>query len=153
MKYLESYKCNQRKKINLNSKLVDFKNKFPTGKFMIFICRDYDWGNREGGDVLYLGKIGNIEHAKEKRNTEMVVVGTYLKVLLLDLIMEIDLPYEQFSTKEFSLDSENNFKQILFTSNSREESQKEFDELKEQEPYSKWKENMAIRKNMRKFNI
>lgn len=156
MKYLESYKGNQKKKINLNSKFVDLKNKFPTGKYMIFTCEDYDWKNKDCGDVLYLGKIGNIEHVKEERNMN-IITNIYLSVLIIDLMMEIDLPYEQFSTKEFNLDSEilflKNFKQILFTSNSLEESQKEFDELKKQEPYCNWEENLRIRKNMKKYNI
>lgn len=151
MKYLESYKSNLRTKPKLN---VDLKNKFISGQYMIFTCEDIDWKFksktfRESGDILYLGKIGNIEHIKDEKPDGEIYTNTYLSVLLLDFIMEIDLPIIQFSTKEFNLNNNKNFKQILYTSNSREDAQKKFDELKEQEPYSNW----SIKKDARKYNI
>lgn len=149
MKYLESYKSNKKTKINLNSRIVDFKNKFPTGTYMVFTCEDVDWKIRERGDVLYLGKIGNIVHVKQDTHDGDQIDSTYLQVLLFDFIMEIDIPLILFSTKEFNLDNNKNFKQILFTSNSLRDAQNKFDELKKQEPYSDW----IIKQNIRKYNI
>jgi len=147
MKYLESYKSNLRTKSKVN---VDLKNKFISGQYMIFTCEDIDSKTyTEKGDILYLGKIGNIEHSKEERSDGEIYNSTYLGVLLLDFIMEVDLPIIQFSEKKFNLNNKNNFKQILFKSNSFLESQKKFDELKEQVPYSNW----IIKQDTRKYNI
>lgn len=149
MKYLESYKSNKLNKINLNSEIVDIINKFIPGQYMIFTYNECNFKNLESGDVLYLCKIGHIKHVKENdRHNYNVFDKQYLNVKIFDFIPEIELTFIPLGTKEFNIDN-NNFKQIIFTSNSLEKAQNKFNELKEEYPYSDW----IINQNIRKFNI
>jgi len=145
MKYLESYKSNLKTKINLNNKIVQINNKFIIGQYMIFTCYNYNWKLKEGGDTLFLGRIVNMKHSKEIDNYNYnEYTKTYLEILLFDFIMEVEQDYSLFSTKEFDLDSKDNFKEIIYTGNSLTDAKEKFNELKEP-----W----VIKQTTRKFNI
>ena len=151
MKYLESYKSNKRTKINLSSKIVDTRNKFVAGKYMIFINYTYNWKIGQGGDVLILGQIKNLQHVKEiDRTYYNESIKTYVDVLIIDFVPEIEQhDYTLFRTVEMDVDGEHNFKQILFESNSLKEAHEKFNELKEQQPYCDWE----MKQDARKYNL
>jgi hypothetical protein len=157
MKYLESYKSNKLDKVNLSNKIVDIRNKFISGQYMIFIYTETNFisvsGNflPESSDILFLCKIGNVEHVNHyvSYNGHDILNKMYLHVLILDFITEIEFPNTHLGKKVINIDDNKNLKQILFRSNSLKDAQNKFDELKIREPYSDW----ALKQNLKKFNI
>lgn len=136
MKYLESYKSNKKYIPKLNSNIVDIRNKFASGKYIIFLYSNFNWVARKDVETLILGQIGNIEHILEPRSYSFQKPNEskYVGIKVIDFTSEMlqDNPkFELDQIQKYNIGNEKDFKDIIYTSNSLKETQEKFDELKE----------------------
>ena len=137
MKYLESYKQNKRTVAKLNKNIVDIRNNFVSGRYIVFVYSYYSWENKQDVEKLIFGQIGNIEHKKEiSERGDAIREQIYVKVRILDFIEELKEDHPNLnlfigSTKSYSIDNNKDFTAILYSSNSKLETEINFNRFKE----------------------